>query len=70
MDIDVNIGNEFLVVRILQKIAEFLQSLEFVCTNLYNIFLLFVLSTVQDNVEDNIQKGIKYSEKNCKKNFE
>ncbi|RNA08000.1 hypothetical protein BpHYR1_001556 [Brachionus plicatilis] len=30
----------FLMVCILQKIAEFLQSLEFFCTNLYNIVLL------------------------------
>ncbi|RNA30973.1 hypothetical protein BpHYR1_035858 [Brachionus plicatilis] len=30
---------DFLMVCILQKIAEFLQSLEFFCTNLYNIVL-------------------------------
>ncbi|RNA16525.1 hypothetical protein BpHYR1_011547 [Brachionus plicatilis] len=31
---------DFLMVCILQKIAEFLQSLEFFCTNLYNIVRL------------------------------
>ncbi|RNA29923.1 hypothetical protein BpHYR1_008450 [Brachionus plicatilis] len=30
-------GNYFLMVCILEKIAEFWQSLEFFCTNLYNI---------------------------------
>ncbi|RNA02073.1 non-lysosomal glucosylceramidase, partial [Brachionus plicatilis] len=45
---EILVQKDFLMVCILQKIAEFLQSLEFFCTNLYNIFSkIFVINTIK-----------------------